>query len=50
METQVASVVRFTYFQLWQIAQLCPYLGVGALTTLVHALVVARLDYCNVPL
>ena len=44
METQV--VVRSTYFHLWRIAQLHPYLDVGVLTTLVHALVVSRLHYC----
>ena len=47
METQVASMVRTNYFNLWRIAQLHPYLDVGALTTLVHALVVSRLTYCN---
>ena len=46
METQVASVVRSAYFHLWRIAQL--HLDVGALTTLVHAFVILRLDYCNV--
>ena len=38
MESQVASVVRTTFFHLRQIAQLRPYLDVGTLTTLVHAL------------
>ena len=39
---------RSTYFYLWRIAQLHPYLdGGGALTTLVHALVISRLDHCN---
>ena len=47
METQVASVVCSAYFHLCRIAQLCPYLDVGELTTLVHALVISRLDYCN---
>ena len=47
MEMQVASVVHSAYFHLWQIAQLCLYLNVGALTTLVHALVILRLDNCN---
>ena len=42
MEAQMASVVH-----LWRIAQLCPYLDGGALTTLVHALVTSRLDHCN---
>ena len=32
---------------LWQIAQLRPYLDVGSLTTLVHTLVISRLDHCN---
>ena len=40
METQVASVVRTAYFHLWRIAQLCPFLDVGALPTLVHARVI----------
>ena len=47
METQVASVVRSAYFHLWWIAQLRPYLDVGTLATLVHVLIVSRLDYCN---
>ena len=32
---------------LWQIARLRPYLDMGALTTLVHVLVISRLDHCN---
>ena len=48
METQVASVVRSANYHLWRIAQLRPYLDVGALTTLVHGLVISRLDCCNV--
>ena len=40
IETQVASVVCSAYFHLWRIAQLCPYLDVGSLTTLVHVLVI----------
>uniref|UniRef100_A0ABM5FTP4 Reverse transcriptase domain-containing protein n=1 Tax=Pogona vitticeps TaxID=103695 RepID=A0ABM5FTP4_9SAUR len=47
METQVASVVRSAFFHLWRIARLRPYLDTGTLTTLVHALVISRLDYCN---
>ena len=47
MGTQVVSVVRSAYFHLWQIAQLRPYLDVGSLTTLVHVLVISRLDHCN---
>ena len=47
METQVASVVRTAFFHLWQIGRLRPYLDMGALTTLVHALVISRLDHYN---
>ena len=47
METQVASVVHSAYYHLWQIAELRPYLDGGALTTLVHALIISRLDHCN---
>ena len=41
-------MVHSAHFHLWQIAQLCAYLDMGALITLVHALVVSTLDYCNV--
>ena len=47
MEIMVASVVHSAYFHLQWIAQLRLYLDVGVLTTLVHTLVVSRLDYCN---
>ena len=40
-------MVRSAYFHLWRIAQLQPYLGGGALITLVHMLVILRLDHCN---
>ena len=43
----MASVVHTAFFLLWQIARLRPYLNTGALTTLVHALVISRLDHCN---
>ena len=46
MDTQVVSVVRTTFFHFWRIARLRPYLDMGALTTLVHALVISRLDHC----
>ena len=46
METQVSSVVCSVHFHFRLIAQLRSYLDVGALTTLVHALVVLSLDYC----
>ena len=48
METQVASVIHTTYFHVWWIAQLSPYLEGGVLITVVQVLVVSRLDYCNV--
>ena len=47
METQVESVVRSAHLHLQQIAQLHLYLDTGVLTTLVHALIVSRIDYCN---
>ena len=47
MASQVASVVRSTYFQLTWVTQLYPYLDTGFLTMLIHVLVVSRLDYCN---
>ena len=47
METQVASVVHTAFFHLWCIARLRPYLDTGVLTTLVHALIISRLDHCN---
>ena len=40
METQVVLVVHTAFFHLWRIARLRPYLDTGALTTLVHALVI----------
>ena len=40
METQVAA-----HFHLRRIAQLHPYLDVGALMTLIYALVISRIDY-----
>ena len=46
MEYKVASVVCTAHLHR-RIAQLCSYLDVGALTTLVHVLVVSRLDYCH---
>ena len=47
METQLASVVHSAYFHLWWIAQLRLCLDAGVLTTLVHELVISRLDHCN---
>ena len=47
MEMQVVLVVRNTFFHLWRIARLHPYLDTRVLTTLVRALVISRLDHCN---
>ena len=47
MESHVASVVYTTHLHLRQIGQLHSYLDVGALTTLVHAFIISRRDYCN---
>ena len=47
MEMQVASIVSTAFFHLWRIAQLRLYLDTGALTNLVHVLVISRLDDCN---
>ena len=47
MESQVTSVVHTAFFHLRRIAQLRSYLDVEALTTLVHALIISRLDHCN---
>ena len=47
MEPQITSVVHSAYFHLRQIAQLHLYLDTKSLTTLVYALLVLRIDYCN---
>ena len=47
MESQVVSVVHTAHLHFRWIAQLHSYLDFGALTNLVHALVISRLDYCN---
>ena len=47
MKSQVLSVVCSTFFHLRWIVQLHLYLNTGSLTTLFHALIVSRLDYCN---
>ncbi|XP_061487037.1 uncharacterized protein LOC133387065 isoform X2 [Rhineura floridana] len=47
LEAQVASVARNAFYQLRLVAQLCPYLSKEDLTSVVHALITLRLDYCN---
>uniref|UniRef100_A0A803SN06 Reverse transcriptase domain-containing protein n=1 Tax=Anolis carolinensis TaxID=28377 RepID=A0A803SN06_ANOCA len=47
LEPQVSAVARGAFAQLRLVRQLRPYLGRSDLATVVHALVTARLDYCN---
>ena len=47
MDTHVQSVVRSCYFQLRKIQFIRPYLSEDALRTIVHSLVISRLDYGN---
>ncbi|XP_061451815.1 uncharacterized protein LOC133369973 [Rhineura floridana] len=47
LEAQVASVARSAFYQLRLVAQLRPYLDREHLTSVIHALVTSRLDYCN---
>ena len=47
LDSQVAAVARGAFAQLRLIRQLRPYLSCSDLTTVTHALVTSRLDYCN---
>ncbi|KAF7236044.1 putative RNA-directed DNA polymerase from transposon BS [Varanus komodoensis] len=47
LEAQVTAVARSAFFQLQLIHQLRPYLEYDYLTTVTHALVTSRLDFCN---
>ncbi|XP_061477973.1 uncharacterized protein LOC133382302 [Rhineura floridana] len=47
LEAHVAAVARNAFYQLRLVAQLRPYLSREDLTSVVHALVTSRLDYCN---
>uniref|UniRef100_A0A803TL80 Reverse transcriptase domain-containing protein n=1 Tax=Anolis carolinensis TaxID=28377 RepID=A0A803TL80_ANOCA len=47
LEPQVSAVARGAFAQLRLVRQLRPFLGRSDLATVVHALVTARLDYCN---
>ena len=40
-------MVQAAHFHFWRIAQLHPYLDMGALMTLIHALVISRIHYCS---
>ncbi|XP_053150941.1 nuclear receptor subfamily 2 group F member 6 isoform X4 [Hemicordylus capensis] len=48
LEAQVAVVCRSAFYQLQLVRQLRPYLEKLDLTSVTHALVTSRLDYCNV--
>ena len=47
-ESQVATMSRSAFHQLRLIAQLCPYLDERSVRTLMQALVISGIDYCNV--
>uniref|UniRef100_A0A803T733 Reverse transcriptase domain-containing protein n=1 Tax=Anolis carolinensis TaxID=28377 RepID=A0A803T733_ANOCA len=47
LEAQVSAVAGRAFAQLKLVRQLRPYLVKSDLTTVVHALVTSRLDYCN---
>lgn len=48
IEAQVAPVARSAFYQHWQVRYLWLFLNRDNLTTVVHALVTSRLDYCSV--
>ena len=50
MASQVSNVCRSDYYHLFRIAKIRPSLTVVACKTLVHALVISRVDYGNAPL
>ena len=43
----INNVVRNAYYQLHRISRIRSYLTEGATKSLIHALVISRLDYCN---
>ena len=45
--SQTASIFRSAFNQLRLITQLCPYSDKGLLRTLVHALAISQINYCN---
>ncbi|XP_053120143.1 uncharacterized protein LOC128330801 [Hemicordylus capensis] len=45
--SQVEAVARGAFYQLRLICQLCPFLEINDLKTVVHLLVTSRLDFCN---
>uniref|UniRef100_R4GDH7 Reverse transcriptase domain-containing protein n=1 Tax=Anolis carolinensis TaxID=28377 RepID=R4GDH7_ANOCA len=47
MEAQVSAVSRSAFFHLCQARQLAPYLSRNDLATVIQAMVISRLDYCN---
>ena len=47
MSKQISSVVRSCYFQLRKLRAIKDYLPTDYLTTLVHAFITSKLDFCN---
>lgn len=41
------AVARSTFYHLWSVRQLAPYLYTCVMTTEIHAIVIYRLDYYN---
>ena len=47
MGRQVNSVVKFAFYQLWDIARIKRYLSPKAIELLVHSFVSSKLEFCN---
>lgn len=47
LDAQGAVVIRSAYYQLRLVHQLCSFVDKKGLSTVIHALVTSRLDYCN---
>ena len=47
MKVHVQRISQTSFYQLWQLRSVRRSLSVNACTTLVHAFVTSRLDYCN---
>ena len=48
LDAQVSAAARSAFAQLKLVHQLCPFLENSDLTTVIHALVTSRLNYCTV--
>ena len=47
MDTHTQAIVRLCYFQLRKIQHIRQYISDGALRTIIHSLVISKLDYGN---